>query len=262
MIESCEKKDIKSIFEYIGEDYGKCLYIFIDLKKYGLENENFNVWIQYNDLNEICCIITEYYNGIQIYSKSYDLNASEIASFIKNMKPTGIFGMEKTIEKIYEYFPNYKKEIGSVAELKDLKYPPNNDAYSASLDELTEIVELIAEDENLGKPYGFESLYSQFYERKLNNFGRNFILRDKKSNDIICHAGTYAEIPELAVISGVITSIPYRGKGYSKGTLSSLCYQLNKENKRIFSYFYIPAAENMHYGVGFDKIGNWVKLIK
>ena len=64
MIVSCKNEDIKSVFEYIGNDYGRCLYIYIDLKKFGLDDENFNVWIQYNPDNQICAIISEYYGGI------------------------------------------------------------------------------------------------------------------------------------------------------------------------------------------------------
>ena len=49
---------------------------------------------------------------------------------------------------------------------------------------------------------------------------------------------------------------------FSKETLSSLCEDLLNENKRIFSFFYIPSAEHMHYGVGFEKIEDWSKLFK
>ena len=66
MIVECNNEDITSVFDYIGEDYGKCLYIYIDLKKYGIDDENFNVWIQYNENEDICAIISEYYGGIQI----------------------------------------------------------------------------------------------------------------------------------------------------------------------------------------------------
>ena len=59
MIVTCNNEDITSVFDYIGEDYGKCLYIYIDLKKYGIDDENFNVWIQYNENEDICAIISE-----------------------------------------------------------------------------------------------------------------------------------------------------------------------------------------------------------
>lgn len=262
MIIKCDKKDIEKIFEYIDNDYGKCLYLYIDLIKYGLENKNFKIWIQYNDENEICALISEYYNGIQIYSKSYDLNGEEIAIFLKEKNPTGISGMKKSIDEIREFLPEFEEEIGGVGELIELKYPPNPNAYSAPMEELDEITKVISEDENIGKPYGYDSLYKQFCERKKDKFGRNFILRDEKTNEIICHAATYAELPKLGIISGVLTPPKYRGKGYSKQTLAALCGELKSEGKEIFSYFYTPPAIKMHYGIGFEKIGDWAKLTK
>lgn len=249
------------IFDYIGDDYGKCLYIFIDLKKYGLDDDNFNVWIQNNDQKEICAIISEYYGGIQIYSKEYNLIADEIVDFIKYKDSNVVFGIKETLNKIKDLMPEYSIELGTVSELSDIKVSPSDSVYSATIDEIAEIVEIVAQDENIGKPYGYESLYSQYCERKLSNFGRNFILRDQ-NGEIICHAGTYAEIPELAVIGGVITSTDYCGKGFAKTTLASLCNQLKQEKKRVFSFFYIPSAEKMHYSVGFKKIGDWMKLYK
>lgn len=262
MIISCKTEDIKSILNYIGEDYGKCLYIFIDLKKFGLDNDNFNIWIHYNDDNKICAIITEYFGGIQIYSKKYDFIVEEVADFIKNKNSNVVFAMEHTIDKIQDSLSNYVRENGIVAELKELKHDPNPNAYSASIDEIAEIVKIVSEDENIGKPYGYKSLYEQYSERKNDNFGRNYILRDETTNDIICHAGTYAELPQLAVIGGVITAPLYRGKGFSKETLASLCLELESENKRIFSFYYIPSAKKMHEGVGFEEIGVWSKLTK
>ena len=261
MIIKCNNENKDVILQYIGEDYGKCLYLYIDLIKYGLENENFHIWIQYDE-EKICCLISQYYNGIQIYSKNYDLNANEIVEFILKKEPHIISGMDETIEKIKKFFPKYSEEVGVLGELSELIYPSNLNAYSASFDEMDEIARILSKDEVLGEPYGYELLYTQFCERKKDKFGRNFILRDSSTNEIICHAATYAELPELAVISGVLTTPKYRGKGFSKGVLSAICNELQSEDKRVFSYFYIVPAEKMHYGVGFEKRGEWIKLVK
>lgn len=262
MIIRFENNNIEKLFEYIGNNYGNCLYMYIDLKKYGLENDNFKIWVQYDCSEKICSLISEYHGGFQVFSKSNNFDAEEIANFIKEKNPTGISGMKKTIDKIHNYLPDFKQEIGSVAKLFELKYAPNINAYSVPFDELSEVAKVVSEDENVGKPYGYQSLFEQFCERKKDKFGRNFILRDLETNNIICHAATYAELPELAIISGVLTTPEYRGKGFSKETLAALCEELISEKKEVFSYFYILPAKKMHYGVGFEKIGDWSKLIE
>lgn len=262
MIVKCNERDMDNILEYIGDDYAKCLYIYIDLKKYGFTNEHFNVWIQYNEKDEICCIISEYYKGIQLFSKNCNLIADEIYEFLINRDSDVIFGIKEVIDIIKEYCTGFTEELGFVGKLTRDITSFSSKPYSASLGEIGEIVELVASDENIGKPYGYDSLYKQYYERKVENFGRNFILRDDSTNEIITHAGTYAEIPELAIIGGVITAIPFRGQGFSKITLSALCAELKLEKKEIFSFYYIPSAKNMHHSIGFEEIGIWAKLIK
>lgn len=261
MIERCNNSMQNEIFDYIGSDYGKCLYVFIDLKKYGTDEEFFKVWMQKSN-EEMTAIITEYYGGYQIYSRDLNLDVEEVAGFLKEQGAELIFGIQDVIDKIQPHFEGFGTELGVVGELKDIKVPVYEEAYSAGLDEMKEIAELVAADPAIGAPYGFDSLYEQYVERKTNNYGRNYILRDEETGEIICHAGTYAEVPELSVIGGVISNPKYRGKGYSKGTLAALCDELKREGKDVFSFFYIPSATAMHYGVGFEKIGIWAKLFK
>lgn len=262
MITECNEDNVHQVFDYIGQDYEKCLYMYIDLVKYGIKNENFKVWIQYDDENNICGIISQYFKGIQIYSKSYNIIPDEMISFIKSRNPDIITGMKEAMLQIKEGFLDYHEVQSNIGRLNELTYPSNPEAYTASVDELEEITELVYEDENLGMIYTFEQLYEQFHSRLQDNFGRNVIVRDEDTNEIVCHAATSAELPELAVITGVITSPDYRGKGYSKGILAAICEQLLSEGKNVFSYFNIPPAVKMHYGVGFEKVGDWVKFKK
>lgn len=262
MITDCTSDNINQVFDYIGEDYQNCLYTYIDLWKYGLDNENFNVWIQYGEDNEICCIISEYYGGFQLYSKSHDLMADELIGFLKDNEAQGISACKESMDLIESAFSDYHKTTGIIGKLTELSYPPNNDAYSAPLDEMEEISKIVSKDKNLSKHHSYESIYKQFCERKEDNFGRNFILRDDATGEIICHAATYAETDNLGVIGGVLTTDKYRGKGYSKGTLSAICDELLSEDKTVFSKFIIPPAIRMHYGVGFEKVGDWITLKK
>ena len=260
MISRCFDK--KAIFDYIGKDYAYCLYIYIDTIKYELDGDDFSVWLQTDEGGRVCAIISEYYKGIQIFSRDNKFIKEELADFLKKKNPPNIFGAKATMVVIRDDFSAYVEEPGIVGKLKEVLIPFNPEVYSARLDELSEIAGVIAEDEGIGKPYGYDSLYKQLRERMENGMGRSYILRDKNSGDIVCHAGTYAETDGVAVIGGVITPPAYRGKGFSKQTLAALCHDLKDEGKEIFSFFYIPPAKRMHYGVGFEDVTDWIKLYK
>lgn len=258
----CKPNEVQEIFDYIEKDYGKCLYIYIDLYMYGLSNENFKVWTQRDLDGKIKCVITQYYSGVQVYSKDLNYDPKDVADKMIREDIKLVFGVKEAMDMLSPYLEGFDQELGTVGQLKNFADISTPDAYSASEDEMSEIAAVVADDEGIGKPYGYESLYKQFLERKQEGFGRNYILRDKETGKIICHAGTYAEIPPLAVIGGVITAPDYRGKGFSKPTLASICKELLAEGKDVFSFYYIPPAKRMHEAVGFEKIATWAKLYK
>ena len=260
MVEKCIEK--QRISDYISNDFGRCLYMYIDLEKYGLDKDFFTIWIQSDDRKEITALISKYHDGFQIFSRNNDFDEKEMVDFIESFNFSMIVGMEDSLKKISPLLADHQMETGYVGRLDRLTVKPDPEAYRASFDEIDDIAGLLAEDPSLGKPYGFDNLLSQLRERFNDDFGRSYLLRNGKDKEIICHAATYAEIKELAVISGVITAPQYRGKGYSKAVLAALCDELLKEKKQVFSYYYIPLAIKMHHSIGFEDIGKWAKLVK
>ena len=45
MIVRCGRKDENRILNYIGTDYPFCLYLFLNLKKYGLDSARMEVYL-------------------------------------------------------------------------------------------------------------------------------------------------------------------------------------------------------------------------
>ena len=74
----------------------------------------------------------------------------EIAYFIKEKDTHVLFAIKPIIDKLKDFLPEYEQETGTVGELMELKYPSNPKAYSAPLDEIEEIVRIVAEDEGIG----------------------------------------------------------------------------------------------------------------
>lgn len=261
MIFKCDNDDYDLLMDYIGDEYGRCLYVYIDLYKYGFSNPEFQMWKQIED-GKITCIVSKYYSGMQIFSRECEYNAEEVANLIKENGVTNIFAEQETLNKVKQYFDGFTEEIGIVGQLLEIAVEVNEDAYRIGKEELPEATALVAADEGIGVPYGYDSLLKQYTERMEENFGRNYLLRSGDDNAIACHAATYAETPKLAVIGGVITSPDFRGKGVSKGVLAKLCKDLLDEGKDVFSFYYIPAAKAMHEGVGFKTKVIWAKLFK
>ena len=259
MIVKCTQKNLQDILDYIGQDYGQCLYLYIDLLKYGFENENINVWYQRQD-ERIVALVLQYYTGTHVFSRQSVFDVMEIVSLLKEINPSMICGMKMTLNKLEPFFENYELELGLVGKLTRLKTYHTQGCYKANEEEVRELARVLSEDEALGKPYGFELLYKQLLERYRERFGRNYIYKDQ--GKIVATASTYAEQQGVAVISGVFVEPEFRGRGLSKNVLSAICADLVEEGIEVFSYYYIESATRMHEAVGFKPIGDWAKLVK
>lgn len=256
----CFKKDESVILDYIGNNFGECLYLYLDFLKYGFSDENINLWLQKQG-EKVVLLVLQYYNGMHVFTKNLDeVDFNDLNQLILDRKPTMICGMGKIIKKLRHYHKDYEIEVGYVGKIHDLKVSSDSNCRLANREDLKRVAEFVSKDEALGKPYGFELLYQQMLERYDQKYGRTFFM--ERNGQIIGTASTYAEENQCAVVSGVLIDSNYRGQGLSKIILSALCENLLAENFHVFSYYYIEQAIKMHHSVGFDDLGEWAKLVK
>lgn len=250
-------QDEQRIFDYIGKDFGRCAYLYIDLKKYGFDNENVHLWYQEKS-GEIQAILLQYYNGMHLYSRTGNYDPEDMAEVVREQKPAMVCGMKETIGKLQPFFPSKKIELGKVVQLNKYTGIHDEKATRATREELGEIVDLLMTDEVMGGPYTRDLLYKQFLERYDTGFGRSYIRRNEEGI-LFAHSGTYAELSDIAVISGGIVDPKYRCHGEYARLLGSVCGSLVEEGKTVISYYYKVAAWS-HKQVGFEELGDWAKL--
>lgn len=254
----CTVRDREELLAYIGKDYDKCAYLYIDFRKYGLENENVEMWKQLDESGEICVIALRYYNGMHLFSRGNVFDAEDVKELIRTVRPALVCGMKDTLSRFEGQIPGYIHEYGKVLKLGAYSGIAGSEVRRATREELKDIVELLMTDEEMGGPYTFDLLYKQFCERFDEGFGRNWVRMDDKG--VVSHCATYAEMDDLAVISGGIVRMDYRGTGQYPGQLGAMCKDLYEEGKCVISFYY-GGAKSAHKAVGFDILGDWEKLI-
>ena len=271
------EKELARVLEYYRQDRKNCLYSYIDLKKYGLDNPHLTVYMDRapgadsQAEKDLRCVLLQYYTGINVFSDKNDLDVPATAAFLAEKKPSMINGPLVTLEKLYPYFrENYDFEAGYVTEL--VEKPTHEEAESggetqevlpvekAGEAELPEIAALICTDEGVGGTYTLEGLAAQLLERQRDGFGRNYFIR--KNGRIVCHAGTYAEVDDLAVVSGVITAEDSRGQNLADRVVSKLNKELLAEGKHPCLFYYTKSAERLYAKTGYAKGTGWAKLIR
>lgn len=256
----CNQNDLDEILNFIGKRYGECLYLYLDMLKYGFEDDNVHLWCQKKD-NQINLITLQYYTGMHVFTKDLSaIDINDLLDLIHKRNPTMICGMGPIIKSLRNHLDGFEMEVGYVGQLKELKSMSSDNCYLATKEDLKDVAAFLSTDEALGKPYGYDLLYKQLVERYEQHYGRTFIL--KENDKIIGTASTYAEEHNCAVVSGVLIDNHYRGQGLSKIVLNALCHHLHHDGFEVFSYYYIKPAIKMHHSVGFEDLGEWAKLVK
>lgn len=281
MYRVARENDVNRLLEYFEQDLKNCLYSYIDLKKFGISNPNLTVYFDTNhsssesgfhrecrnegedcfEVSDICCTALKYYEGLQLFDADKKMNAEETAKLIRRLHSHIVSSTVDVIEKLYPLLQDsYELEQGYVTEMLCLPdCEVSAEVRPAGPEEYDEISRLICSDAGVGGHYEPEELKEQLLTRLSEGMGRNYIL--KRDGEIIHHAATYAELDNLAVISGVITREDYRGKGIGTLAVQKLCYDLLKEGKKPCLFYYTRQAEAFYKKIGFEEGTGWAKLV-
>ena len=261
MIHLCSNNLRQDLIEYIGTDYYRCLYLYIDLIKYGCQSEYTKSWQLIED-GEVKAIMLSYHSALHIFAKQQNFKATELACFIKDLNPSIICADANTIKHLAPFLltEGYEMEIGYIGKYDGDLHMGGGDVEKASMKDVTEIATLLYEDDDIGASYTFDDLVSQIRERLSQGFVRSFVI--KQDAKVVAHLGTGAEIDKLCTICYVITDPNYRGKGLSSALFCYACQQLESEGKEIFSVYYPENSRRLHHKLGFVDCCEFGKLFK
>lgn len=262
MIKECNNNQQEVLLDYIGEEYPKCLYLYLDAVKYGCSSDTTRTWMQ-TKYGKITAVVLAYHTALHIFSKDNDLNVSEICELIKEIKPTIVNAAADTIRLLEPSLREYGflSEFGHIGEWKGTAVGVNDDEVSiADEKDILEVAKLLYEDDDIGTSYIFEDLLKQMHDRLKEGYARSYVLH--KNNEVAAHVGTGAEINDVCTIAYTVTSPKYRGQGLAGRLYNYSCSRLKGEGKRVFSVYYPERARAFHHKMGFVDVCEFGKLFK
>lgn len=276
MYQLAEEQQVPALLAYFEQDLKNCLYGYIDLKKYGIHNPHLHIYYSTRE-GRITAVATEYYKGIQLFSYKEELDIGETLELVHRLQAPMINGKQQVIGLLEPYLrENFEMETGYVAWMKALRPGAEEPGKGEPVllertgigksgqpepsreEDYPEIARLVCSDQGLGGHYTPEEFAQQMLDRKKEKFGRSYSIR--RDGKVVSHAATYAEIDNLAIVSGVITRQEYRGLGLGYETVSKLCKELLGEGKRPCIFYFKKEAARLYDKVGFEEGTLWGKL--
>ena len=254
-----KNEDKQVVLNYIGENYYKCIYLYLDLCEYNIEDEEISCWGQYNNC-ELSSVMLKYHNAIHIFSDKLNYDKNELIHHLATLNFSIICARAEIIENISGAFTDYTPEIGVVSRLYEMDDIEDCTIEEANDDDLREIAELIYSDEDSGASYNLSDLISQMKERKEKKFSRNYVI--KKNGVVVANTSTGGETDKMATLNNLIVRKEYRKLGLASKLYRKLCSQLLSEGKEVYSIYYVPESVALHNKMGFVECCKYGKLFK
>lgn len=262
MIIKCQKCDEQIIESYIGKEYYKCLYLYMNLQRYGIGSQAIDVYMDRLG-NKTKAIYLFYFSCVHVYSKDNDFSVLELKELLKKHPIKMIYCEKNTAEYIGDNSSRSEHPFtityGWVAEITNVDEKHRESVQLASVTDFEQIVQMIYGDEDIGKSYNKNDLAEQLLQRSKEGYSRNYVI--KKDYTVIAHACTNAEVNGIAIVAELIVNKEYRRRGYALEIWRAICEELLNEGKRVFSFYYSNESRSLHKKVGFHEICEWGKIV-
>ena len=236
--------------------------MYIDIKKYRLNNPAMKVWFNRDQNNRINLVIMKYHTSISLHMEGDTVSLSEISRIIHEYNPASITGKKSIIEKIApSVCLEYNTEYGHIFEYKKFcDFGGNEMVEKATEEDAMEIARLITSDKEIGSYYEIEDFANQLVERMRADMGRNYIIRE--DGKIIGHIATYAELDDVAVTGGLIVERAYEGHMFGAVLEGYVVRQMREEGFRLYTFVVNHKRYKLLKNMGNLPVGEYGKMIK
>lgn len=251
-------KSLPNVKEYLKRDIPNCIYLYIDICKYGLSDPHVKFWID-EDESGINLVIMQYHNSLQLFSMSDNWDVYYIAKLIKENNYSVINAKVSMIARLLLLCPGYTLHHGAVFSCTNYrKWPDEILIEKPSIQDYPEIASLICSDPVFSH-YDKQDLEYQLIERALSNMGRSLIVRE--NGKIIAHIATFAEYDKIAVTSGLIVEKSYRDYPYGALLESALFEELLHEGFNVYTFVTEPSRKLWLKALKCKQVADYGKMV-
>lgn len=258
MIVRLTESDRQEVLRHIGDERGRCLYLYMDILKFGLNSPEVAVWAQRID-GEIAALMLKYHNGFHIYARKTDFDSGEMADLIRRIAPGLVCGEVSVLQSLSSALPEYTAEYGVIYKLGKLSACADRAGVQAACSEdFRPVARMLMEDEDYGSGFTLEELEGQFRGRQEAGVSRSLVL--KQGGEVVAHVATGAETADVATVNGLVVAKSLRRRGLATKMMNALCAELQSEGKDVYSVVYAEPSANLHRKIGFCEYCTWGKM--
>ncbi len=250
--------DLDAILTYLRRDIPNCIYMYIDIGKYGLDNPHMHVWLD-EDADGLRLAVMQYYNSIQLYSLADDWDVDGVAALVLEKRVSVVNGRLAMLERLFPLCSElYELHAGEVFRFTDHIHKESGVTVEhAAESDFPEIARLVCSD-RIFAHYTPESLAAQLLERQRSGMGRSVVIR--RDGRIIAHIAVFADYGGIAVPSALIVHPDYRDYPYGSLIESYLLMELLAEGKEVYTFVTENGRKALLRALGCPHVADYGKM--
>ncbi len=257
-IENMETRNL--ILAYLKSHLEECIYLTIDLEKYGYQCPEVEFWYTEKE-GRPNTVLMKYYDSFQVFSADDKWEAEESAAFMERYHVQTICGKESMIKKLEERMTEYSAQYGIIVKEDTYKeFKQFELVREAEAEDAGEIANLMLTDEDFKMNYSLEELTKQLRDRMNDKMGRSYII--KEDGKIVAHTAIYAECGPAAVESGLIVHEDYKKKLYGMIIHEFIKKKLLSEGKTLYGFRIVDNMQRYAKALGLNVCGYYGKLTR
>ncbi len=260
MIEA-QEKDIQDILHYLEPNVEDCIYMYIDIRKYGLRDAAIKIWFD-ADRQGVNLVVMKYHTSLSIYTRAKMWDVDAAARIVRQERPESITAARAIVETLWNVLSEeYDVSYGNVFQYTNFRTEQFDGVIErAGEEDAREIAELIVRDEDIGGYYDVADLAEQFVERMRTNMGRNYVIRD--NGKIIAHIASYAECDGIATTGGLIVDPAYQTGVFGAVLENYLVKELMEEGFRVYTFVTSRMRNLLLTAMGDPCVGEYGKMTR
>ena len=249
MLITVNENTIPDVKEYIADQYCQCIYLYMNLCRYGASNPWVNTYTD-SIAAKIDAVYMMYYDCLHFFSRDRDYPPMRLLEMIDKWKPNTVFMPQDWSCALAEDMDTrgyHRTDMDVVCA--DSPLPGNTFATrAAEKTDLKQLAGFMMQDHAYAKIYKEDLLYRQLLERFEDGFGRFHLM--ECDGRIAAAYGTNAETDTMAVMGGLLTAPEYRRRGYGRNLIVSVWNEIIREGKTGFALIEDPGSRRLHLSLG------------
>lgn len=259
--------DREKAYRYLLREPEMNLFFYGDLENHGFDSEDVTLHAVLKPDGSWDALALRYQESWLVYSDHEDFDARAVAELLREGGMKDMSGKSSVIRRIAPFFPEYMAEHMHMARLDrvraDCSVPQGVTLRLLQKEDAPAQVEIICGIAEFDRS---QETPEQSRARRLRitlddmAHGGVFIgaFADGK---LVSTASTTACNSLSAMVVGVATLAPWRGKGLASAAVCAVCRESFAQGKQYLCLFYSnPAAGRIYHRLGFEDVGEYMML--